>query len=111
MYKRQEHDRPHWSQDLGPKIEAVPVQEGVGQGLGLHTQNFLEAVKKRDKSILKAPIKIGYDAAMVSHLGNIAYKTGERLFWDADNHKFNHRKADALLMNKYHNGWEFPKMG
>ncbi|WP_421824997.1 Gfo/Idh/MocA family protein [Flagellimonas oceanensis] len=106
-----EHDRPHWSQDLGPKIDAVPLQEGVGKGLGLHTQNFLEAVKTRDKSILKAPIKIGYDAAVVSHLGNIAYKTGERLFWDADNHKFNHSEADALLAKPYHNGWEFPKVG
>jgi len=48
---------------------------------------------------------------MVSHLGNIAYKTGDRLFWDAENNKFNHSKADALLTNEYHNGWEFPKMG
>ena len=106
-----EHDRPHWSQDLGPKIEAVPLQQGVGQGLGLHTQNFLEAVKSRDKSILKAPIKIGYDAAVVSHMGNIAYKTGERLFWDAENNKFNHSEADALISKQYHNGWKFPKMG
>lgn len=106
-----EHDKPHWSQDLGPKIEAVPLQPGIGQGLGLHTQNFLEAVKTRDASILKAPIKVGYDAAMVSHLGNIAYKTGERLFWDAENKKFNHTAADALLANAYHNGWTFPKIG
>jgi len=97
--------------DLGPKIEAVPLQQGVGQGLGLHTQNFLEAVKSRDKSILKAPIKIGYDAAVVSHMGNIAYKTGERLFWDAENNKFNHSEADALISKQYHNGWKFPKIG
>jgi len=104
-----EHDHPNWSQDLGPKIEAVPLQKGIGQGLGLHTKNFLEAVKTRDASILNAPIKVGYDAAMVSHLGNIAYKTGERLFWDAENRRFNDTKADALLVKEYHNGWEFPK--
>ncbi len=106
-----EHNRPHWSKDLGPKIEPVPLQKGIGQGLGLHTKNFLEAVKTRDAAILKAPIKVGYDAAVVSHLGNVAYKTGERLFWDAENKKFNNPKADALLMNEYHNGWKFPKMG
>ncbi|WP_349351128.1 Gfo/Idh/MocA family oxidoreductase [Flagellimonas sp. MMG031] len=106
-----ERDRPNWDQDLGPKIEAVPLQTGGGNGLDLHTQNFLEAVKKRDASILKAPIKVGYDAAMVSHLGNIAYKTGERLFWDTANNRFNHTEADALLVPQYHNGWEFPKMG
>lgn len=106
-----ERDRPNWDQDLGPKIEPVPLQQVDANGLDLHTINFLDAVKKRDKSILNAPIKIGYDAAMVSHMGNIAFKTGERLFWDAKNGKFGHAEADALLGKEYHNGWEFPKMG
>lgn len=106
-----ERDRPNWDQDLGPKIEPVPLQQVDANGLDLHTINFIDAVKKRDKSILNAPIKIGYDAAMVSHMGNIAYKTGERLFWDAEKGKFNHTHADALLGKEYHNGWEFPKVG
>ena len=106
-----ERDRPNWDQDLGPKIEPVPLQQVDANGLDLHTINFLDAVKKRDKTILNAPIKIGYDAAMVSHMGNIAFKTGERLFWDAENGKFGHTEADALLSKEYHNGWEFPKMG
>jgi len=106
-----ERDRPDWSQDLGPKIDPVPLQRVDANGLDLHTLNFLDAIKSRDKSILNAPIQVGYDAAMVSHLGNIAYKTGERLFWDAENEKFNHADADALLAKEYHNGWEFPKMG
>ena len=106
-----EHDRPHWDKDLGPKIEAVPLQKAEGNGLDLHMVNFLEAIKTRDKSILRAPIKVGYDAAMVSHMGNIAYKTGERLFWDTENGKFNHTQADQLLTKEYHNGWTFPEVG
>src|SRR5690606_28435418 len=106
-----ERDRPNWDQDLGPKIEPVPLQQVDANGLDLHTINFLDAVKKRDKTILNAPIKIGYDAAMVSHMGNIAFKTGESLFWDAKNGKFGHTEADVLLSKEYHNGWEFPKMG
>lgn len=106
-----EKDRPNWDQDLGPKIEAVPLQKANGSGLDLHTTNFLEAVKTRDKSILKAPLQVGYDAAVVCHLGNVAYKTGERLFWDAKKGTFNNAKADAHLGKTYHNGWEFPKMG
>lgn len=104
-----EHDRPNWDKDLGPKIEALPLQRVEANGLDLHTANFLEAVKKGDKSILNAPIRVGYDAAMVSHMGNIAYKTGERLFWDAARGTFNRPKADALLAKEYHNGWAFPK--
>ncbi|MBO0321992.1 Gfo/Idh/MocA family oxidoreductase [Muricauda sp. CAU 1633] len=106
-----ENDRPHWSQNNGPKIEAVPLQQVDANGLDLHTTNFLDAVKSRDKSILNAPIKVGYDAAVVSHMGNIAYKTGERLFWDANQNQFTNATANAHLQNAYHNGWELPKVG
>ncbi|MEX0314108.1 MAG: Gfo/Idh/MocA family protein [Allomuricauda sp.] len=92
------------------KIEAIPVQPRSGNGLDLHMVNFVEAVKSRDRSILRAPIKIGYDAAKVCHMGNIAFKTGERLFWDEKKTSFNNRQADKLLKTKYHNGWELPKM-
>ena len=106
-----ENDRPHWSQNNGPKIEAVPVQRVEASGLDLHTTNFLDAVKSRDKSILNAPIKVGYDAAVVSHMGNIAYKTGERLFWDAGQHQFKNAAANDHLAKAYHNGWELPQVG
>ncbi len=104
-----ENDRPDWSQDLGPKIEVVPVQKVEANGLDLHTTNFLEAVKKRDETILNAPIKIGYDAAMVCHMGNAAYKTGERLFWDAEKGSFTNAGANVHLGKTYHNGWELPR--
>jgi hypothetical protein len=42
-------------------------------------------------------------------MGNVAYKTGERLFWDAQKGRFNHKEADVLLTNEYHNGWKMPK--
>lgn len=106
-----ENDRPNWSEDRGPKIEPVPLQQVDANGLDLHTTNFLDAVKQRDKTILNAPIKVGYDAAVVSHMGNIAYKTGERLFWNADQGQFTNTEANAHLANAYHNGWELPQVG
>ncbi|MFD2101157.1 Gfo/Idh/MocA family protein [Flagellimonas iocasae] len=106
-----ENDRPNWDKDNGPKIERVPVQRVEASGLDLHTTNFLDAVKSRDKSILNAPIKVGYDAAVVSHMGNIAYKTGERLFWDAKKHQFTNSEANDHLVKAYHNGWELPQGG
>ena len=104
-----ERDRPNWDQDLGPKIEPVPIQRVDANGLDLHTANFLEAVKKRDETVLNAPIKIGYDAAMVCHMGNVAYKTGERLFWNAKKGGFDNVEADAHLGKTYHNGWKLPR--
>lgn len=106
-----ENDRPNWSEDRGPKIEPVPLQQVDANGLDLHTTNFLDAVKSRDKTILNAPIKVGYDAAVVSHMGNIAYKTGERLFWDAYQGQFTNTEANAHLAKAYHNGWELPQVG
>lgn len=103
-----ENDRPNWSENKGPKIKPVPLQTVEASGLDLHTVNFLEAVKTRDKSLLNAPIQVGYDTARVCHMGNIAFKTGQRIFWDPENSKFKEAEANGLLANAYHNGWKLP---
>ncbi|MBC2839923.1 Gfo/Idh/MocA family protein [Robiginitalea sp. SC105] len=89
-----------------PKMEAIPLRTAAGSGLDLHTQNFVEAVRNRDSGILKAPIEVGYHAARVSHMGNIAYKTGKKLHWDALQAAFTDAEANALMQATYHNGWE-----
>ena len=89
-----------------PKMERIPLQRAEGSGLDLHTQNFIEAVRNRDKSILRAPIEVGFHAARVSHMGNIAYKAGKKLAWDADKGRFAEDEAHALTRAHYHNGWD-----
>ncbi|MCL6265244.1 Gfo/Idh/MocA family protein [Flagellimonas myxillae] len=96
------------SKENGLKLEAVPHQSVAANGLDLHTVNFLEAVKSRDKDILNAPIQVGYDTARVCHMGNIAFKTGKRVYWDAANAKFSSAEANAQLGKEYHNGWKLP---
>lgn len=91
-------------------MERLPLQHNAGNGLDNHTQNFIEAVKSRSPEILKAPIKVGYDTALACHLGNIAYKTGERLYWDTANGNFTNPEANKYLNANYHNGWELPKV-
>lgn len=103
-----EKDRPNWNQDNGPKIEAVPLQKVEANGLDLHTANFLEAVKSRNAAILTAPIQVGYDTARVCHMGNIAFKTGKRLFWNSEAAKFGSDEANKHLAKTYHNGWNLP---
>jgi predicted dehydrogenase len=91
-----------------PKIERLPLQQNQGNGLDNHTRNFIEAVKNRDPKGLRAPIQVGYDAALVSHLGNVAFKTGNRIYWDAEKGKFTDTAANEHLQANYHNGWELP---
>lgn len=91
------------------RMESIPVQHNQGSGLNNHTVNFIEAVKSRDASILKAPLKVGYDAAMVCHMGNVAFKTGDRIYWDGAAGKFSDNKANVHINAHYHNGWSLPK--
>lgn len=98
-----------WGKKGTPKMERIPVQKNEGSGLDLHTQNFIEAVKTRDSSILNAPLKIGYDAAVVCHMGNIAFKAGNRLYWDNVKGEFTDSAANELWKANYQNGWQLPK--
>ncbi len=92
------------------KMKRIPLQKNQGSGLDKHTVNFIEAVKSRDASSLKAPLKVGYDAAMVCHMGNIAFKTGNRINWDNYSGQFSDEASNALINAPYHNGWELPKI-
>ena len=104
-------DRQGWEViPEGDRMEAIPLQKNKGNGLDLHTKNFIEAVKSRDNIILNAPIQVGHDAALVSHLGNVAYKTGDRVYWDKNLNKFTSDKANKLLKANYQNGWKLPQI-
>ncbi|MCM4171395.1 gfo/Idh/MocA family oxidoreductase [Arenibacter sp. TNZ] len=91
------------------KMQSIPLQQNQGNGLDNHTLNFIEAVKSRDASKLKAPLKVGYDAALVCHMGNIAFKTGNRIYWDNSLGQFSDDSSNAFINAHYHNGWELPK--
>jgi hypothetical protein len=44
-------------------------------------------------------------------MGNIAYKVGRKVYWDAASGSFKgDREADALLTPEYHNGWSLPRV-
>ncbi|MEM8507696.1 MAG: Gfo/Idh/MocA family oxidoreductase [Bacteroidota bacterium] len=105
-----ENDRPNWDQNLGPKMEAVPLQTNSGRGLDMHTTNFLSAVKARDAQLLNAPISVGYTTALVCHMGNVAFKTGERIYWDKEKQQFDNAQSNQLLKPQYHNGWNLPAL-
>lgn len=77
--------------------------------LDMHTQNFVEAIKKNDQNALNTPIQSGCVAAINAQMGNIAYKTGSKVFWDTKENKFiNNAEANKLISAEYHNGWKMP---
>jgi hypothetical protein len=90
-----------------PRMEAVPLQPSLNNGLNLHTENFIQAVRSRDAARLKAPVEVGYHAARVCHMGNVAYKMGEKVYWDKDKGAFANPQANSLGRVQYHNGWKY----
>jgi len=77
--------------------------------LVMHMENFAEAIKSNDISILNTPIESGSVAAINAQMGNIAYKTGRKVYWDNSSESFiDDRQANELMKARYFNGWELP---
>lgn len=93
-----------------PKVAEVPHTPGVGNALDHHAVNFVEAVKANDPSLLHCAIQTGSVAAINAQMGNIAYKTGKKVYWDATKNLFTDSEANQLIKAHYHNGWELPKV-
>ncbi|MFD1769954.1 Gfo/Idh/MocA family protein [Sphingobacterium suaedae] len=92
------------------RMEAVPLQKKADVGLDLHMVNFVDAVQKQDPTILRAPVDAAAHIAKLSHMANIAYRTGERLTWDEVLGRFSENQANTYLPASYHNGYILPKI-
>lgn len=92
------------------KIDAIPEQrKGNANYLQQHARNFVEAMEQNKPSLLKCGIETGSIAAINAQMGNIAYKTGRKIYWDAQQGNFgNDPEANALIKAHYHNGWSLP---
>ena len=91
------------------RIPALPVQKNMGVGLDIHTRNFLDCLKNNSPEKLNASIDVGRNVALVAQMGNIAFRTGEKVFWDNTKQQFATATANKLIVPEYHNGWVLPK--
>ena len=91
------------------KLEAVPPQSLQGDILDLHTRNFVEAIRANNPAMLKCGIDTGSVAAVNAQMGNIAFKTGRKVFWDAAANQFTgDTQANELMKARYSNGYTVP---
>lgn len=95
----------------GDRMEAVPLRKSQDNGLDKHTTNFIDVVRSRKLEDLNAPITAGAHIAIFSQMGNIAYRTGEKIYWDAQKERFTSKAANKLLAAEYHNGYRIPSIG
>lgn len=91
-------------------IERVPLIKSSGKGLEFHMINFIEGVKTRNRD-LNANISVAANTARVAHLGNIAHRTGKRLYWDNEKSKFiGDDDANSYLVPTYRAPWKLPNI-
>jgi predicted dehydrogenase len=93
------------------EIADLPDQRRPGQAnyLADHHKNFVEAMQANDASRLNCGIETGAVAAINAHMGNVAFKTGRKVYWDAARGDFKgDAEATALIRANYHNGWKLP---
>lgn len=87
-------------------MEAVPKHPSTRRGLDLHTENFIECIKSR-----KTPAcdpEIASLVAINAHMGNIAYRTGKRIYWDKEKKQFDDPEANQYLEPTYRSPWKLP---
>lgn len=88
------------------KKAAIEAKKGRGgTPTTTHVRNFLDCMKSRDLPI--SDVEIGHRSTSAPHLGNIAYRTGERLHWDAEKEEFtNSSAANKLRGREFRKPWD-----
>jgi predicted dehydrogenase len=76
--------------------------------VGEHQKNFIDSIRGDAKP--SAEIEIGHKSTRLCHLGNIAYRTGKTLTFDAKTETTNDPAANKLLGREYRKGFELPKV-
>ncbi len=88
-----------------------PFVAAADNGLNKHWENFVSVVKSRKMADLHCSIQEGAHVATIAQMGNIAYRTGQKLFWDTTKNRFTDEAVNAqYLMKEYHNGYQLPKL-
>ena len=91
-----------------PRV-AVPFQKSTDNGLNKHWENFISVVRSRKAEQLNCSIQEAAKIARLSQMGNIAYRTNQKLFWNTQQGKFTDNNINQkYLAAQYHNGYKLP---
>ncbi|RAJ73462.1 putative dehydrogenase [Chitinophaga dinghuensis] len=93
------------------KMEAIARKPSVDNGLDLHAKNFIEVIQSGNMNDLHCPIAAGAHIATTAQMGNIAFRTGKKIYWDDKKKAFTDSEANKFLAAAYHNGYKIPKIG
>ncbi len=86
-------------EEVTPELfRASPTDGRSDESTYLHTQNFIECVRSRNRPV--ADVEIGHGSSILPHLGNIACRTGEKIIWDAEHEDAMNAPESAKLIGR-----------
>ena len=86
-----------------------PLVKPSDNGIDKHMANFMDVVRSRKMEDLHCSIQAGAQVATVAQMGNIAFRSGQKLSWDKSAMQFTDQQInDQYLMKQYHNGYKLP---
>ena len=90
------------------KSKPEPVKfGGGGDSRPLHVKNFLDCMKSRQQPVEN--LEVGHQVSTVAHLGNVAYRCGRKIVWDAQKEVIvGDAEADKLVGVEYRKPWTLP---
>lgn len=98
--------------EVTPERKSKTLKQGEKHPPGLdevpaHVRNFLDCIKSRQQP--NENLTIGHHVSSVAHLGNIAYRTKRKIFWDGEKEKIvSDKEADHLVGAHYRKPWHLP---
>jgi predicted dehydrogenase len=95
-------DGDAWTVRGGDGASEKPKGDMVGE----HIRNFVASIRGDAKP--NAEIEEGHKSMRLCHLGNIAYRTGKTLTFDAKTETTGDPEANKLLGRDYRKGFELP---
>jgi predicted dehydrogenase len=98
-----------WEVISEPKKKSLESKKypGSGDSRPAHVRNFLDCVKSRKPPVEN--LEVGHHVSTVAHLGNVAYRSGHKIVWDAQRERVvDDPVADKLIGVKYRRPWKLP---
>ncbi|MGC9327717.1 MAG: Gfo/Idh/MocA family protein [Candidatus Hinthialibacter sp.] len=89
----------------GKKAEDFPRPEPAIPDSPGHIREFLNSIKSREKTTCN--IEYAYRLTKGGLLGNVAFRSGERIYWDDEQEQVkSSRKANSLIRRNYRSPWK-----
>ncbi len=109
-----ELDRSGWEvveEKRSTKKIMIPRKPSVDNGLNKHMENFVSVIRSRKMENLNCSITDAAHVATISQMGNIAFRSGQKLYWNENNGNFSDKKINKkYLTASYNNGYSLPKV-